>query len=64
MRLHIDNMRCGGCARGVTAAIRSVDSDVNVDDALNTPSAEIESTEPRETFLPTHEQIGFPTVET
>jgi copper chaperone len=25
MQFHIDNMTCGGCARAVTAAIRSVD---------------------------------------
>jgi copper chaperone len=25
MKFHIDNMTCGGCARAVTAAVRSLD---------------------------------------
>ena len=27
MRFHIENMTCGGCARGVTKAIQSVDAE-------------------------------------
>ena len=30
MRFHIPNMSCGGCARGVTRAIESVDPDAHI----------------------------------
>ena len=60
LQFHIDNMHCGGCARGVTAAIRSVDPDAKVDVALDTRTVEVESAEPREAFLPVLEQAGFP----
>jgi copper chaperone len=30
MQFHIDNMTCGGCARSVTAAIRSLDPGATV----------------------------------
>lgn len=40
MRFHIDNMTCGGCARGVTKAIQSVDPSAEV--AADPPSRQIE----------------------
>ena len=60
MEFHIDKMHCGGCARGVTAAIRSVDPNAKVDVVLDTRTVEVESAEPREAFLPVLEQAGFP----
>lgn len=30
MELHIENMTCGGCARGVTKAIQSIDANAKV----------------------------------
>ena len=31
MEFHIENMTCGGCARGVTKAIETIDPDAKVD---------------------------------
>ena len=30
LRFHIPNMACGGCARGVTAAVRTVDAGAQI----------------------------------
>jgi copper chaperone len=41
--LNIPNMNCGGCARGVTAAIQQVDASANVDTNLQGRSVTVKS---------------------
>ena len=31
MKFHIANMTCGGCARGITTAIKELDSNASLD---------------------------------
>ena len=40
MRFHIPNMSCGGCARGVTRAIESVDAKARI--AVDQAKREVE----------------------
>ena len=35
MKLLIENMTCGGCARGVTATIQDIDPNAKVDTTTN-----------------------------
>lgn len=42
--LHIPNMRCGGCARGVTAAIREVDASARVEPDLDARTISVQTT--------------------
>jgi copper chaperone len=42
--LHIPNMNCGGCARGVTAEIREVDASAQVDPDLQGRTVAVQST--------------------
>lgn len=60
MQLHIENMTCGGCARGVTAAIKDVDANATVDIDLATRQVRIESAQPAERILQVLEDAGFP----
>lgn len=43
MQFHIENMTCGGCARGVTKAIQSVDANAQVTADPPKHSVEVES---------------------
>jgi copper chaperone len=43
MQFHIENMTCGGCARGVTKAIQSVDTNARVTADPPKRSVEVES---------------------
>ena len=47
MQFHIENMTCGGCARGVTKAIQSVDANAQVTADPPTRSVEVESSASR-----------------
>jgi copper chaperone len=60
MRFQIENMTCGGCARSVTMAIRSVDPVATVEADLQSHSLTIRSDKPREAFLPALEEAGYP----
>lgn len=44
MKLLIENMTCGGCARGVTATIQDVDANAKVDVDLATKIVTVETT--------------------
>ena len=50
MRFHIPNMSCGGCARGVTRAIESVDAKARI--TIDQASREGECTDPRRAGSP------------
>ena len=47
MQFHIENMTCGGCVRGVTKAIQSVDPAAQVSADLATHKVDVITTMPR-----------------
>ena len=59
MQFHIENMTCGGCVRGVTKAIQSVDpvADVKADPATHT--VDVTSTASREQLVAVLTDAGF-----
>ena len=59
MQIHIENMTCGGCVRGVSAAIRAVDpvAEIAADPALR--QVTVQSARPGAAFLPALEAAGF-----
>ncbi|WP_282272742.1 heavy-metal-associated domain-containing protein [Stenotrophomonas sp. PS02298] len=60
MKLHIESMTCGGCARSVTAAIKDVDPAATVDIDLPGRNVKIESSQPVESLTKALEDVGFP----
>ena len=60
MPFHIENMECGGCARGVTKAIQSVDPAATIEADPPTRRVDVRSALPPEAFLPALEAAGFP----
>ena len=60
MKLHIESMTCGGCARSVTATIKDVDPAATVDIDLPGKNVKIESSLPVEGFTKALEEAGFP----
>ncbi|MDC4524770.1 heavy-metal-associated domain-containing protein [Acinetobacter baumannii] len=60
MKLLIENMTCGGCARGVTATIQDVDPNAKVDVDLATKIVTVESSESADKITEALEEDGFP----
>ncbi|WP_418647740.1 heavy-metal-associated domain-containing protein [Thauera butanivorans] len=60
MRFHIENMTCGGCARGVTKAIQSVDADAKVTADPPNRLVEVESSAPQAQIEAALQEAGFP----
>ncbi|MEN5207090.1 heavy-metal-associated domain-containing protein [Stenotrophomonas terrae] len=60
MKLHIESMTCGGCARSVTAALKAVDPAATVEIDLPGKNVKIESSQPVESFTKALEEAGFP----
>lgn len=60
MRFHIENMTCGGCARGVTRAIHAVDPAAGVEADPATRKVAVISSQPREVFETALAGAGFP----
>lgn len=59
MQFHIDNMACGGCARNVTKAIRSVDPQAKVDIDLGLKRVTVESAVDQSAIAATLAGAGF-----
>lgn len=59
MQFHIENMTCGGCVRGVTRAIQSVDPGAEVTADLTTHKVEVTSQAPREKLVTALAGAGF-----
>ena len=57
--LHIPNMNCGGCARGVTAAIRAADAEARVESDLPARTIAVETKLPEATVREALAQAGF-----
>lgn len=60
MKLHIESMSCGGCARSVTAALKAVDPIATVEIDLPGRNVKIESSQPLDSFTKALEDVGFP----
>lgn len=59
LSLHIPNMNCGGCAKGVTAAIRAVDATARVEPDLPARMIAVETTLPEAAVRQTLAEAGF-----
>jgi len=60
MEFHIENMTCGGCARGVTRAIQSVDANAKVVADPPSRSVVVTSTATREQLEQALIEADFP----
>jgi copper chaperone len=60
MKLHIESMTCGGCARSVTATIKDVDPAATVEIDLPGRNVKIESSQPVDSFTKALDDAGFP----
>jgi len=59
LSLHIPNMNCGGCARGVTAAIRAADAAAKVEPDLPARTIAVETTLPEAALREVLTEAGF-----
>jgi copper chaperone len=59
LSLHIPNMNCGGCARGVTAAIRAVDAEARVESDLPARTIAVETRLPEAAVRAALADAGF-----
>lgn len=59
MQFHIKTMTCGGCARGVTKAIQSVDPAALVKADTATHTVDVTTTAPRERLVAVLADAGF-----
>lgn len=60
MKLLIENMTCGGCARGVTATIQDVDANAKVDVDLATKIVTVETIASIDKITAALAEDGFP----
>lgn len=59
MKFHIVNMTCGGCARGITTAIKELDSNASLDIDLQNRIVEINTTVSQDQVIATLSERGF-----
>lgn len=59
LSLHIPNMNCGGCARGVAAAIRAVDGDARVEPDLPARTIAVQTSLPEAVVREALTEAGF-----
>lgn len=60
MQFHIENMTCGGCARGVTKAIQSVDPAAEVNADPPSRQVQVKSSAAQEKIESALREAGFP----
>lgn len=60
MQFHLDDMTCGGCARTVTKAIKTLDPDAQITADPPTRLVEITTTAAREQVVSALREAGFP----
>ncbi|EPF74275.1 heavy-metal-associated domain-containing protein [Acinetobacter rudis] len=63
MQLIIENMTCGGCARGVTATIQSIDPEAKVDIDVSKKLVNLTSSADLDQILVALAEDGFPAVQ-
>lgn len=59
MQFHIENMTCGGCVRGVTKAIQSVDPMAQISADPATHKVDVVTTAPRADLTAVLANAGF-----
>lgn len=59
MQFHVQNMTCGGCVRGVTRAIQSVDPAAEVAADLATHEVKVTSQAARDALVKALAEAGF-----
>jgi len=59
MQFHIETMTCGGCARGVTKAIQSVDATATVQADPPNRRVDVTTTAPRDQIVAALTEAGF-----
>mgnify|MGYP001388091319 CR=1 FL=1 len=60
MQFIIENMTCGGCVRGVTKAVQTVDPQAQINADLPTHKVEISTSASREQIEAALNEAGFP----
>lgn len=60
MEFHVENMTCGGCARGVTRAIQAVDADAKVITDPPNRNVKVETTASQQQIVDALAEAGFP----
>lgn len=60
MQFHIENMTCGGCAKSVAAAIRSVDAKAEIQTDPPNRKVEVTSRASRAELEAVLEEAGYP----
>jgi len=60
MEFHIENMTCGGCARGVTSAIKAIDPEANITTDPPTRMVNVESWVAKDEIVSALIDAGFP----
>lgn len=63
MKLRIDAMTCGGCARSVTAAIKDVDPNAKVDIDVAAKLVSVETAADQQKILDALADEGFPAIQ-
>ncbi|SDK60088.1 copper chaperone [Methylophilus rhizosphaerae] len=62
MNFHIENMTCGGCARGVTRAIKDVDPDATIITDPPTRYVKVETIASQDEIITALNSAGFPPI--
>ncbi|WP_235559697.1 MULTISPECIES: heavy-metal-associated domain-containing protein [unclassified Methylophilus] len=60
MEFHIENMTCGGCARGVTSAIKAIDPEASITTDPPTRTVNVESSIAKDEIVSALIDAGFP----
>ncbi|MFA7669910.1 MAG: heavy-metal-associated domain-containing protein [Burkholderiaceae bacterium] len=60
MQFHIENMTCGGCVRGVTKAIQSLDPKAEINADPPTRKLQVNTSASREQIEAVLNEAGFP----
>ena len=59
MKFHIENMTCGGCVRGVTRAIHSVDPQAEINADPPSRSLDVQTSASQEQIAAALNEAGF-----
>ncbi len=60
MEFHIENMTCGGCARGVTSAIKAIDPEASIITDPPSRTVQIETNVTKDEIVSALVDAGFP----
>lgn len=60
MQFHVESMTCGGCARSVTKAIKSVDAQAKIETDPPTRTVKVETSATQDDILKVLDLAGYP----